>query len=401
MDVNSAFLNSYVTEEIYVAQPQGFEQFGPEGERLVCKMHKSLYGLKQSPHNWNAVIDAWMRNYGFESSKADPCVYIYRSSEESVLVILLWVDDLIIAGSDMRTITTFKKAISNRFKMKDLGELKWILGMQVTRDRAKGVIEITQQAYIELMLERFGMSECKPVGTPAEGYLHRNQDAGPSKEYMCLVGSLLYAAMVTRPDIAYAVQALGRHLQNATEEHFNAGKRILRYLQGTKHLGLRYGSLENETTVVGYADADWASDKDTRRSVTAYLFKLGGAAVSWASKLQPTVALSSTEAEYMSACAAVQEAIYLRLLLASLGYVQDGPTVIYEDNQGCIGMSQNPILHKRTKHIDIRFHFVRERVASEEVKLIYIKTQNQLADLLTKPLPKPQMIRIRGAVLGY
>ena len=218
---------------------------------------------------------------------------------------------------------------------------------------------------------------------------------------MCLVGSLLYAAMVTRPDIAYAVQALGRHLQNATEEHFNAGKRILRFLQGTKHLGLRYGSLENETTVVGYADADWASDKDTRRSVTAYLFKLGGAAVSWASKLQPTVALSSTEAEYMSACAAVQEAIYLRLLLASLGYVQDGPTVIYEDNQGCIGMSQNPILHKSTKHIDIRFHFVRERVASEEVKLIYIKTQNQLADLLTKPLPKPQMIRIRGAVLGY
>ena len=245
------------------------------------------------------------------------------------------------------------------------------------------------------------MSDCKPVGTPAEGYLHRQKDAKPNREYMCLVGSLLYAAMVTRPDIAFAVQALGRHLQSPTEEHFNAGKRILRYLQGTKDLGLKYSPSGEGTTIKGYADSDWAGDRDTRRSVTAYVFILGGAAISWGSKLQPTVALSSSEAEYMAACSAVQEAVHLRLLLKSLGYEQVGCTTIYEDNQGCIGMSKNPILRKRAKHIDIRYHFIRERVASGDVKLVYIETENQLADILTKPLLKPRLTKIRALVLGY
>jgi hypothetical protein len=401
MDVNSAFLNSHITEEVYVVQPNGFEETGPNGEKLVCRMQKCLYGLKQAPRNWNAVIDAWMVSYGFAISAADPCVYVYHSNL-STLVVMLWVDDLIIAGSNQKTLSDFKSAISRRFKMKDLGELTWILGMEVKRDRVKGTIEITQKAYIELMLQRFGMEDCKPIGTPIEGYLQRTENVGPNQDYMSLVGSLLYAAIVTRPDIAYAVQALGRHMQNSTDEHYSAGKRILRYLQGTKELGLKYGGSSNEegVEVIGFADADWGSDKDTRRSVTAYVFMLGGAAISWGSKLQPTVALSTSEAEYMAASSAVQEAMHLRLLMRSLGYEKQGYTVIYEDNQGAVGLSENPILHKRSKHIDIKYHYVRERVSAGDVKLIYITTEEQLADLLTKPLLKPRLVRLRDQVLG-
>ena len=247
------------------------------------------------------------------------------------------------------------------------------------------------------------MIDCKPVGTPAEGHLSRQSELGPDKKYMSLVGSLLYAAVVTRPDIAFAVQALGRHMQSSSEEHYNAGKRILRYLQGTKDLGLKYSASEASggAVIVGYADADYASDRDTRRAVTAYPFMLGGAAVSWASKLQPTVALSSTEAEYMAASSAAQEAVHLRLLMGTLGFDQEGPTTILEDNQGCIAMSANPISHKRTKHIDVRYHFVRERVATGAIKLDFVETKKQLADILTKPLLKARVERIRNRLLGY
>lgn len=402
MDVDTAFLNAPVSETIYVEQPEGFVEYGPKGEPLVCKLNKSLYGLKQSPRNWNHVIDGWFREYGLKVSEADPCLYVKRSGNATgpVLVILLWVDDLIISGSDVEEIAKFKSAISARFNMKDLGNLSCILGMAVKRNRAARTLEMSQEVYIDTVLKRFGMTDCKPVGTPAEGTLSRSKDAGPSRDYMSLVGSLLYAAMVTRPDIAYAVQALGRHLQSSTDEHFTAAKRVLRYLKGTKDLGLKFGLCASEATIKGYADADWASDKDTRRSVTGYLFMHGGAAISWSSKLQPTVALSSSEAEYMSACAAAQEAIHLRRLMGSLGYMQQGPTIIMEDNMGCIGMSENPIMHRRSKHIDIRFHFLREAVERGEVVLTFIPTVEQVADLLTKALPKTRTQALRGQMLG-
>lgn len=293
--------------------------------------------------------------------------------------------------------------------MKDLGALKWILGVEIKRDRSRRRIEISQRAYINQMLERFGMADCKSVGAPAEGVLTRiNAEEGgrPDRLYMSIVGSLLYAAMITRPDITYAVQALGRHLQTSGEEHMIAAKRVLRYLQGTKDLGLVYeasGDSTGQPSIVGFSDADWGGDLDTRRSTTGYLFMIDktGGAISWASKLQPTVALSSAEAEYMAACAAVQEAIHLRLLMHDLGFEQKEATVIYEDNQGCIALSDNPVFHKRTKHIDIRYHFIRERVTSKEIELKYVATEHQLADLLTKGLPKPRVIALRRPILGY
>ena len=405
MDVNTAFLQSPVDEEIYVKQPQGFEELGPMGVMLVCRMLKSLYGLRQASRNWNKVIDRWLRKFGFTPSAADPCVYVLADDKNGILVVVLYVDDLMIAGNKKATVEHFKRAIADRFDMKDLGDLQWMLGMQVTRDRKNRTLEISQKAYIEQVLERFGMANCKSVATPAEGVLMRLTDddkASTDREYMSLVGSLLYAAIVTRPDIAFAVQSLGRHLQRSGAEHWIAAKRVLRYLQGTISLGIMYGKNgAHELDMIGYCDADWGGDRDTRRSTTAYVFMLAGGSITWASKLQPTVALSSSEAEYMAVSAAVQDAIYMRQLLSDLGYPQDHPTVIFEDNQGCIALSENPVMHKRTKHIDMRHHFIRERVESKEIALQYVATEHQLADLLTKPLMRLRTIKMRDVILGY
>ena len=430
MDVDTAYLYAPVEEEIYMRQPVGKEQLGPNGEQLVCRLKKSLYGLKQSGRNWNQVIGSWLTEYGLTASDADPCVYTQHSGSSSAsgstrpyinLVVALYVDDLLITGQDRGEVDRFKNAISQAFKMKDLGAVSFLLGMEVVRDRAVRTLQIKRTAYVKQVLQRFGMDGCKPVSTPAESAQSKSAQHGasegvsqePSKqraggqdtEYMALVGSTLYAATMTRPDISFAVQSLSRHLQKPGPEHWAAGKRVLRYLQGTAELGITYsGGSSGAVTgiqLVGYCDADWGGDSDSRRSTTAYVFQVSGGSVSWASKLQHTVALSSAEAEYMAASAAVQEAVYLRQLLFDLGQPQHMATVLFEDNQGCIAMAANPVLHKRSKHIDIRYHFVRERVASGEIELRYIPTQQQQADLLTKALSKERVESLRAGVLGH
>jgi hypothetical protein len=283
--------------------------------------------------------------------------------------------------------------------MKDLGDLQSVLGMQIIRDRQNRTLDIKQTTYITQMLERFGMKDCKSVSTPAEGVLARNKEPQqqPSIEYMSITGSLLYAAMVTRPDLAFAVQSLGRHMQSSGPAHLSAAKRVLRYLQGSKDLGIRFSG--GNKTLLGYSDSDWAGDQDTMRSTTGYLFMFGGGPISWSSRLQPTVALSSAEAEYMAASSAVQEATYLRQLLKDMGYPQLEATKIMEDNQGCIALSENPVLHKRTKHISIKYHFIREKIHEGTTKLEYISTEHQLADVLTKALPRTRFTLLREKIM--
>jgi hypothetical protein len=403
MDFDTAFLQSPVEEEIYVRQPKGYEIDGTDGRTLVCRLKKSLYGLKQASRNWNQEIDAWLQSFGLKPSGVDPCVYVMVSDSGGILVVLIYVDDLVITGNSRELIDEFKSAISESFKVKDLGALRWILGMEVRRDEENKTIELLQTAYIDRVLERFGMKDCKPVGTPAEGLLSRVEGGvEPDPIYMGIVGCLIWLCVVVRPDIAYAVQALGRHMQRSGHEHMVAAKRVLRFLQGTRSDGVKFHADVNiKPELTGFSDSDWGSDKDTRRSTTGYVFMLCGGSISWTSKLQPTVALSSTEAEYMAACAAAQEAIFLRCLLADLGFPQSGPTTIFEDNQGCIYMSENSGTQRRGRHIDIRHHFVRERVANDEIKLTYIRTDDQLADLLTKPLLRQRLDMLRKKVLGY
>jgi len=223
------------------------------------------------------------KEYGFKPCSVDTCLYIFDHNN-CMLLLLLWVDDLIVTGNDAKGIQAFRDAISIRFEMKDLRNLEWILGMQVIRDRKHRTLEINQTGYINLILKRFGMYDCNPIGTPSEGYLARAEGTS-SKEYMSIVGSFLYAAMVTRPDIAYAVQqVLGRHMQSANDDHMAAAKKVLRYLQGTKSMGIMYRA--GDTKLVGYTDADWGVIKsDTRRSTTAYIFQLGAGTISWCSRL--------------------------------------------------------------------------------------------------------------------
>lgn len=406
MDVNTAFLQSPIDTEVYARQPPGEKKLGPDGRELVWRLKKSLYGLRQAPRNWNRTISDWLVESGFTISSADACVFTRRKNGET-LVVVLYVDDLLIASSTVEAMVNFKRAISIKFNMKDLGETRYILGMEVIRNRAERTLELRQTGYVQRVLERFGMEQARPVATPAEGSLARSESGGKPElrgEFLQMVGAELHATRWTRPDGSFAVHELSRHMSAVEQEHVVAAKRVLRYLRGTSELGIKYGGMTGSdagTKLVGYCDSDWAGDVSTRRSTTGYVFMLGGAAVSWESRLQPTVALSSSEAEYMALSAAVQEALHLRQLLKDLGFEQRGATPIKEDNQACIALSKNKVTSKRTKHIDVRYHFTRERVESGEVVLEYVPSAEQLADLLTKALERVKVERLRARVLGH
>ena len=292
-----------------------------------------------------------------------------------------------------------KRKLSGQFLMEDLGEIKYILGMTVKRDRQAGTLSIDQRSYLEGVLQRFGMENCNPVSTPLEPgkQLRKSteeEEGVDTHKYQEIVGCLIYASITTRPDIAHAVNILSQHMAKPNNEHWIAAKRVLRYLKGTTDIGIVFRKSDN-FELVGYSDADWAGDVDGRKSTSGYVFLLGGNIISWASKKQPVVALSTTEAEYIALCLATQEAVWLRRLLASIGQQQKIPTTIFEDNQGTISMSRNPRNHSRTKHIDIKFHFVREAIERHETDIVHCTTQDMVADTFTKGLPKPAFERHR------
>jgi hypothetical protein len=289
--------------------------------------------------------------------------------------------------------------MTQKFEMADLGEVSFYLGMKVERDRASRTLKLSQEHYTKDILERFGMADAKPVSTPMEvktKLLKWEKEVAPADrhEYQRLVGSLMYLMLGTRPDIAFAVGALSRHMANPGPQHWTAAKRVLRYLVGTVNLGLKFkGGLQE---LVGFTDADWASDPVDRYSTSGYVFILGGAAVSWTSKRQKSIATSSTEAEYMALALGTKEAIWLRRLLHELLHPAAGPTLINVDNQSCIKLAKNPELHQLTKHIDIQYHFTRKEVEAGTIKLEYCPTKKMAADFLTKSVPLEQQKTCAG-----
>ena len=396
MDVDTAFLYGELKEEIYVTQPEGF--INPLHPNHVCRLKKSLYGLKQAPRVWFETIDSFLKEHGFYKVHADPCIYIFITSSGKA-IIFLYVDDLLIAAT-FCFLDPIKLLLNQRFRMKDLGEAKSLLNIEIIRDRKKGQIILRQSGYIKSILSYFNMSDCKPISTPMEvksslPSLLETPATASNIPYRQAIGKLIYAASGTRPDIAFATSILSRHLQAFNHQHWDAVKRILRYLQGTIHYGLVFSSGgSNPLILEGYSDADWAGDVLDRKSTSAYLFMLGGAPISWMSKKQATIALSSTEAEYLATTQAAKEALWLRSLLADLGHPQQQPTTIHEDNQGCIALSKNPVFHARTKHLDVQAHFIRHQVKANQVTLEYCPTQDMVADFLTKPLHQPQLVRL-------
>lgn len=389
MDVKTAFLNGDLEEEIYMRQPEG--RVVPGKEKLVCRLKKSLYGLKQAPRAWNAKLDSAMISFGFIRSENDPALYYILSGSE-MLFVLVYVDDLSIVSNSVNRVHWFKEQMKSKFAMEDLGELKNILGFHVSRSRSERKLFVSQEKYVRSLLTKFNMEDCNPAPTPMYSDFNQlnssNSRALPDcSRYASLVGSLMYAALGTRPDILFSVVALSRFNTKATEAHWTAAKRVLRYLKAHPQTGILYNT---NTDFSCYSDADWATDHSDRKSIGGYCFMLCGGAISWKSKKQDTVALSSTEAEYLALSPAVKEIIWLDRLLVELSSAVPKPITLYEDNNACIALSKNPEFHERTKHIDIRFHFIRKHVSSGLLKLEHCSTKDMAADMLTKPLPRDQ-----------
>ncbi|KAL5835739.1 hypothetical protein ACOSQ4_015236 [Xanthoceras sorbifolium] len=388
LDVKTAFLHGDLEEEIYMRQPEGFKEAGKEN--LVCRLKKSLYGLKQAPRQWYKKFDSFMSNSGFTRCQANHRCYIKRF-DNSFIILLLYVDDMLVAGSDMQEIMNLKRELSKQFAMKDLGAAKQILGMRIKRDTKSGTLLLSQAEYIKKVLSRFNMQDAKPVSTPLGVHFRLSKEQSPKTEeerthmakvpYASAIGSLMYAMVCTRPDIAQAVGAVSRYMNNPGKIHWEAVKWILRYLRGTTNKTLCFKG--GDTTLTGYVDADLAGNVDIRKSTTGYVYTLGGTAVSWVSQLQKIVALSTTEAEYVAVTEASKEMVWLQSFLEELGKKQED-NVLYCDSQSAIHLAKNPSFHSRTKHIQLRYHFIRSLLEDGILKLEKISGAQNPADMLTK-----------------
>jgi hypothetical protein len=390
-DVKTAFLHGEIdVKTIYVQQPEGFNQKGHEGK--VYRLKKSLYGLKQAPRIWNQCINKEFLKFGLKQSKRDPCIYT-RIEKNEYTILLVFVDDVILASNTPEKYhTLFQKS---SIDIKCLGDLKHFLGIRIERDRKRSLITIDQTVYLERLLTKYGMLNCKPVGTPIGKILTKDMSPKAAEEkqrmtkipYRQVVGSLSYLAISTRPDISKAISMVSKYLENPGKEHWNAVLRILRYLSGTRDYKLYLGGTSS-ITLQAWSDADWAGEPDTRRSTTGYLVFLGNSPISWKSRLQPTVAASTTEAEYMAAFEACSELMYLKPLLHDMGYTSSQAIKVYEDNNGCIALSKDASSTGKSKHIDIKYHFIREQVEKGTIKLVECFTDDMIADILTKGLAK-------------
>jgi len=387
MDVKGAYLNAPIDKDIYVQQPPGYELTDESNRQLTCHLKKSLYGLKQSGRNWHNTLTDFLKSKGFRVSDTDPCVYILQTPSNERIIILFWVDDIILASSNTTLIETTKQDLNTRFKMDDRGELRWFLGVDFKR-LADGSYVMSQERYIDTILHRFRMENCNPVNTPAEKGLQLTSASEEEYQrflarkfpYRSAVGSLIYLMVATRPDISWTVSKLSQFLEKPGITHVNAVKRLMKYIQGTKSYQLIFTKTEGH--LIGHVDAEWGNDPTDRRSTTGYIFTFGSAPISWKTHKQSTVALSSCEAEYMALTEGTKEAIYLRNLSGSIGMIQSEPTIVYCDNQGALALSKNGgKQHNRSKHIDIRFHFIREQ---SDVTYEHVPSCDNVADFLTK-----------------
>eukprot|EP00877_Chromochloris_zofingiensis_P008872 jgi/Chrzof1/4238/Cz14g04120.t1 len=365
LDVKTAFLQGNLEEDVWIQQPRGYEEGSSE---LACHLHKPLYGLKQAPRAWHQRLQQELLAVGYTASAADPSLYWYCINGDYVYL-LVYVDDILIAAKQLESVKAVKQQLLGLFESRDLGEATSYLGMSIQRNRQTGIIKIGHRLMITELLERYGAVDSKIKSVPLSPSVKLAKDEGGplDKEhypYSQLVGSLMYLAITSRPDLAFSVGALARYMSCPTTVHWQAAKGVLRYLGGTLDYGITFGSDSND--LIGYCDADYAGDTDTRKSTSGYIFILHGGAITWSSKRQATVAASTTEAEYMAAAAAVKEALWLRTLLSELQLDIDNITIM-ADNQSAIKLLRNPISSMRTKHIDVAYHFARERVVRKEV----------------------------------
>jgi transposase InsO family protein len=392
-DFDSAYLNSVLGEDevIYLEQPPGYETNDPR--YWVWRLHKALYGLKQGARSWYEALRQALVELGFERTEADHGVFVKKLPGD-VIIAAVHVDDGMVTGSSRSLIDKFKVQMDKKYKLTDLGPANWLLGIKITRDLASKTISLSQHAYIEAIISRFNFDDLKPSSVPMDPAAPLSKSQEPTKlediakmkniPYREAVGSLMYAAMGTRPDIAFATSTVAQFCENPGWAHWEAVKRIYKYLLGTKKLELTYGG--EQRGLEGYVDADGAS-QEHRRAITGYVFMIDGGAVSWSSKKQELVTLSTTEAEYVAQTHAAKEAIWFRRLLTELFGSVDTPTTLFSDSKSAIALAEDGHYHARTKHIDIRYHFIRYVLDAGTIKLVYCSTDDMTADTLTKALP--------------
>lgn len=397
------FLQGELDEEIYMTLPQGF---GIQGESKVCRLLKSLYGLKQASRQWNKKFAQVMIQKGYEQSKYDHSLFVKKDGMH-ITLLLVYVDDIVITGNHMDSIKALKKHLHTAIQVKDLGTLKFFLGIEVAR--SKQGIYLNQRKYALELLSEAGVLGAKPYDTPMEQNLRltsKEYDESLGEEnlndpllsdagvYKRLIGRLIYLT-ITRPDICYAVQNLSQFMHAPKVSHMEAANRILRYLKGTPGMGILLPST-CAVSLEAFCDSDWGTCPMSRRSVTGYCIKLGKSLISWKTKKQSTVSRSSAEAEYRAMATTVCEIIWVTGILKEMGVELLGPTILHCDNRAALHIAANPIYHERTKHIEIDCHLIREKIQQNLVKTSHIRTGEQQADIFTKALCKNQ----HGYLLG-
>jgi hypothetical protein len=399
LDVRNAYLYGELDEEIYMEQPEGFTAPGTTKEHYVLRLLRALYGLKQAGLAWWRALKQSMEEMGFVSLTSDAGIFVYKR-DGFFVVAIVYVDDAIFCGPNKALVIAMKETFMRRWETRDLGEVTEFLRMRITREGRS--IHLDQSAYLRVVLERCGMQNAKSAVTPLPaGYVPKPSDepANPERRsrFQTVIGSLLYLMLGTRPDISFAVTKLAQYSANPSKDHLDKALYICRYLVGTQNYRLTYDGA-SEQGLNATTDSDWASDATDRRSQSGYFVKLAGGLISWTSRAQKTIALSSTEAEYMALSDCSRQVVWMHTLMGELGYNLQ-PIPICGDNQGSIFIASNPVTEKRSKHIDIRYHYVREVVNRGLAKIYFIDGDENPADLLTKNLGSVKFLKFR-AMLG-
>lgn len=395
MDVKTAFLNGNLDEDIYMDQPEGFTKQGQE--HLACKLKKSIYGLKQASRQWYIKFNDTVNSFGFKENIVDQCIYLKVSGSKFIFLVL-YVDDILLASSDLGLLHETKNYLSTNFKMVDMGEANYVIGIEIFRDRSRGLLGLSQKGYINRVLERFNMQLCSATDAPITKGDKLSEKQCPKNDlekermklipYASAVGSLMYAQTCTRPDISYAVGVLGRYQSNPGIDHWQATKKVMRYLQGTKDYMLTYRR-SDQLEVVGYSDSDFAGCQDSKKSTSGFVFLLAGGAISWKSVKQSITASSTMEAEFVACFEASSHALWLRNFISGLRAVDSiaKPLKIYCDNTAAVFFSKNGKYSSGSKHMDLKYLVVKERVQKQQVSIENLSTTHMVADPLTKGLP--------------
>ena len=395
LDVKTAFLYGELKEDVYVEQPEGFETKGKE--KKVYKLSKALYGLKQAPRAWNTKLDQVLKGMKFSRCSKENAVY-RKEEKDAILIVAIYVDDLFITGNSINTINEFKKGMSSKFEMSDLGKLTYYLGIEV--HQGNDGIELKQEAYARKVLQEVGLETCNATKIPMEFGLKvskaEEEEEIDATKYRRNVGCLRYL-LHTRPDLAFSVSVASRYMQRPRKSHGDIMKQIMRYLQGTSAYGLKY-KREGTKKLTGYSDSSHNIDQDDGRSTTGHMFYFGTSPITWCSQKQNTVALSSCEAEFMAATEAARQAIWLQDLLSEITGWKVERVLIKIDNKSAIELTKNPVFHGKSKHIHKRYHFIRECIERELVDVEHVPGTLQKADILTKALARIMFVEMRDLI---